>query len=370
MRQGVPNIGEAQLKLLQRLCEAVAVSGDEGEVRKIVIEHLEPYADEIKVDALGNVLVTKKGRGARRLRVMLDAHMDEVGFMLVADDGDGLFQFKTIGGVDARHLPGKAVVVGKKHTPGVIGAKPIHLIPADERKRAISIESLRIDLGPGGKAKVGERGTFAPNFRRLGASIASKAIDNRIGVAALIELVKAAPGHIDVLAAFTVQEEIGLRGAKVAAQSFHPDLAIVIDATPANDLPMQDEGENTFYNTCLGLGPAIYVHNAAAMDDPRLVRFLQETAEKFNIPYQIRQPGGGGTDAGAIQRAGAGVPVVSVSVPHRYTHTASSLARIEDWKNTLALLHRALSQITPNVLKQKEFGRLPPIQGRVRQSGG
>jgi len=346
----MPDIAEAPMKLLQRLCEAVAVSGDEGEVRQIVIEHLKPHADEIKVDALGNVLVTRKGRGARRLRVMLDAHMDEVGFMLVADDGDGLFQFRTIGGIDARHLPGKAVVVGKEHTPGVIGAKPIHLTTADERKKPISAEALRVDLGPGGKAKVGARGTFAPNFRRLGASLLSKALDNRIGVATLIELVKAAPPHIDVLAAFTVQEEIDLRGARVAARSFEPDLAIVIDATPANDLPMQHEGENTFYNTRLGLGPAIYVHNATTLDDPRLVRFLRATAESFDIPYQIRQPGGGGTDAGAIQRAAAGVPVVSVSVPHRYPHTAGSLARLEDWKNTLALLHHALSRITRGVL--------------------
>lgn len=349
----MPGIAEVQVKLLQRLCEAVAVSGDEGEVRQIVIEQLKPYADEIKVDALGNVLVTKRGRGPRRLRVMLDAHMDEVGFMLVADDGDGLFQFKTIGGIEAQHLPGKAVVVGKEHTPGVIGAKPIHLTTADERKKPISADALRIDLGPGGKAKVGERGTFAPNFRRLGTSILSKALDNRLGVATLIELVKAAPRHIDVLAAFTVQEEIGLRGAKVAAQFFNPDLAIVIDATPANDLPMQDEGENTFYNTRLGLGPAIYVHNVTTLDDPRLVRFLRETAERFDIPYQIRQPGGGGTDAGAIQRAGAGVPVVSVSVPHRYPHTAGSLARLEDWKNTFALLHHALTRITPGILRRE-----------------
>lgn|SRR5574341_175627 len=345
-------------KLLEKLCNAVAVSGDEGEVRKIVLDEVKPFADDVTVDALGNVLVTRRARAAKRrgkpapLRVMLDAHMDEVGFMLVADDNEGLFQFKIIGGIDARSLVGKQIVVGKEHTAGVIGAKPIHLTTADERKHTISADVLRVDLGPGGKAKVGERGTFAPDFRRAGPSITSKALDNRLGVATLIELIKSSPANIDLLAAFTVQEEIGLRGAKVAAHYFNPDLAIVVDSTPANDLPMQDEGENTFYNTKLGSGPAIYVANATTLDDPRLVRFMAETAEKAEIPFQFRQPGGGGTDAGAIQRAVEGVPVISVSVPHRYTHTAMSVARLEDWKNTLALLQAALKRITPAVLKR------------------
>jgi tetrahedral aminopeptidase len=347
-----PGISSSQFKLLERLCNAVSVSGDESEVRKIVLAETGPYADETKVDALGNVLVTRNGLGPKRLRVLLDAHMDEVGFMLVADDSEGLFQFETIGGIDPRNLVGKQIVIGKDHTFGVIGAKPIHLTSRDERKHAIASDALRIDLGLGGQAKVGDRGTFAPNFRRTGPSIQSKSIDNRIGVATLIELVKHAPRNIDLLAAFTVQEEIGLRGAKVAANYFNPDLAIVIDSTPANDLPMQDTGENTFYNSKLGFGPAIYLANSSTLDDPRLARFVQETARNAKIPYQLRQPGGGGTDAGAIQRAGPGVPVVSVSVPHRYTHTAMSISRVDDWKHTLALLFEVLRHIAPSVLRR------------------
>ncbi len=345
------NIGSAQFKLLEKLCNAVGVSGDEGEVRKIVLEELKPHADEIMVDALGNVLAVRKGRAAKRLRVMLDAHMDEVGFMLVAEDGEGLYEFRVIGGIDARNLAGKQVVVGKDRTPGVIGAKPIHLTKRDELKRAISADALRVDLGPGGKAKIGDRGTFAPNFRRAGPSIMSKAIDDRIGVATLIELVKSAPPNIDLLAAFTVQEEIGLRGAKVAAHYFNPDLALVIDATPANDLPMQRDGENTFYNTKLGHGPAIYQASSATIDDARLVHFLEETAQRGGIPFQFRQAGGGGTDAGAIQRALEGVPVVSMSVPHRYAHSAMSVSRADDWKNALALYRLALRRITPSLVK-------------------
>lgn len=341
----------AALRTLNRLCQAVAVSGDEREVRKIVQDELKDHADQMKVDALGSVLVERKGRGVKRLRVMLDAHMDEVGFMLVAEDGEGLYEFRVIGGVDARSLVGKQVVVGKDRTPGIIGAKPIHMAKRDELHHAIAVDSLRIDLGPGGKAKPGDRGSFAPNFRRVGPSLMSKSLDDRIGVALLIELVKSAPSNIDLLAAFTVQEELGMRGARVAAHAFHPDVAIALDATPANDLPMQYEGENTFYNTKLGLGPAIYLINASTIDDPRLVRFVAQTAEKAGIPYQFRQPGGGGTNAGAIQRSTAGVPVVSVSVPHRYTHSAMSISRLDDFNNTLRLLAEVLRRISPEVLK-------------------
>jgi endoglucanase len=180
----------------------------------------------------------------------------------------------------------------------------------------------------------------------------SKALDDRLGISILIELMRHAPGNIELLAAFTVQEEIGLRGAQVAAKHFRPDLAIAIDATPAHDLPMQREGENTFYNSRLGLGPAIYVSNGSTIDDPRLVRFMMDTARQSKIPFQVRQPGGGGTDAGAIQRVLGGVPVVSVSVPHRYPHTATSVARVDDWRNTYALLHAALRRITPEILKR------------------
>src|SRR5512141_713293 len=215
----MPTFGNAQLKLLEKLCNALAVSGDEGEVRKIVLEEVKPYADEVKVDALGNVLATKLGRGRseKRMRVMLDAHMDEVGFMIVADAGEGLYRFETVGGIDVRHLVGKPVLVGKERTPAVIGGKPIHLMNADERTRKVPLDSLRIDTGLSGKANVGDRAGFATKFRRVGPSILSKSIDDRIGVATLIELLKHAPSNVDICAAFTVQEEIGLRGAKVAA---------------------------------------------------------------------------------------------------------------------------------------------------------
>lgn len=349
----MPSFGNAQLKLLEKLCNAIAVSGDEGEVRAIVLEEIKPYADEVRVDALGNVLAIRRGRGAKRLRLMLDAHMDEVGFFIVAEEGEGLYRFETVGGIDVRYLVGKQVLVGKDHTPGVIGGKPVHLMEGDEYTRKVPLDALRIDLGLNGKAKIGDRAGFATRFRRVGQSIMAKSIDNRIGVATLIELFKQPPAAIDLCAAFTVQEEIGLRGAKVAAQYFNPDLAIAIDSTPANDLPTHDGSENTTYNTRLGLGPAIYIADGSTLHDPRLVRFLSEVGEAENIPYQFRQPGGGGTDSGAIQRALAGIPTVSVSVPHRYPHSPISLARLDDWKHTLALLHAALKRLSPALLASR-----------------
>jgi len=351
----MPTFGSAQLRLLERLCNVIAISGDEGEVRKIVLEEIKPYAEDVRVDALGNVLATRRGRSqsGKRMRVMLDAHMDEVGFMIVADDGEGLYRFETVGGMDVRHLVGKQVLVGKERTPGVIGGKPIHLMTSDERTRKVPLDGLRIDLGPAGKAKVSDRAGFATKFRRVGPSILSKSIDDRIGVATVIELLKNVPANIDLCAAFTVQEEIGLRGAKVAAQYFDPDLAIAVDATPANDLPVYEGGENMIYNTKLGLGPAIYIADGSTLHDPRLVRFLQETAEAEAIPYQFRQPGGGGTDSAAIQRVLAGIPAVSVSVPHRYTHSPISIARVYDWKNILNLIYAALKRITPALIAKR-----------------
>ncbi len=346
-------LGAAQFKLLEKLCNAVGVSGDEGEVRKIVLDEVKPFADEVKVDALGSVLVTRRGMGRNCPRVMLDAHMDEIGFMIVADDGDGLYEFEHVGGIDDRHLLGKQVIVGRDHTPGVIGAAPIHLLSPDSRTRKVGVDALRIDLGPNGKAKVGDRATFATQFRRVGPSILSKSIDDRIGVAILIELLKHAPSNVDLCLAFSVQEEIGLYGAKVAAHYFDPDLAFAIDSTPAHDLPMHDGSESVTYNTKLGLGPAIYTVDGHTIHDPRLIRFLTETAEAEGIPYQLRQPGGGGTDASAIQSARAGVPSVSVSVPHRYTHSPISISRVDDWKHTLNLIHAALGRVTKSVISSR-----------------
>ena len=209
-----------------------------------------------------------------------------------------------------------------------------------------------MDVGPtnAGRVKIGDRATFATHFSRHGPSVCAKALDNRVGIATLIELVRHAPDNIELVAAFTVQEEIGLRGAQVAAYTMQPDLAIALDCTPAYDLPTRNGQENTRYNTRLDGGPAIYIADRRTLSDPRLVRHLISTAQKHGLPYQLRQPGGGGTDAGSIHLQRAGIPSVSVSVPGRYAHTPAGLIRIQDWQHTLALIHTALLELPPDLL--------------------
>jgi endoglucanase len=177
-----------------------------------------------------------------------------------------------------------------------------------------------------------------------------KALDNRLGVATLIELVRHAPANIELCAIFSTQEEIGARGAAAAAYAFDPDIAIAVDSTPAYDLPAWDGSENTQYNTRLEHGPAIYISDSSTISDPRLVRHLAQTGDMLNLPYQFRQPGGGGTDAGGMQRQRAGIPSLSISVPHRYPHTAVQVARLADWQATLALLYQALLRLPPDIL--------------------
>jgi tetrahedral aminopeptidase len=346
------DLGLEQIALLEKLSNAAGVSGDEGEVRGIVLESIQGHADEIRVDALGNVLAVCKAKQPGAMRVMVAAHMDEVGLMLVDDEDDEYFHFVTVGGIDARQLAGKPVLIGKERIKGVIGAKAIHLTTSDERSSALKVDSLRVDVGPGqtGKGKPGDRAVFATRFAQVGPSLRGKALDDRLGVASLINLVLHAPENIELLAAFTTLEEIGGRGARVGAYAFDPEAAFVLDCTPANDLPTWDDRENTHYNTKLGQGPAIYSADSSTLSDPRLVRRLLTTADREGIPYQMRQPGGGGTDAGAIHKQRSGIPSVSVSVPGRNLHTAASLCRLSDWQDTFDLIYAALSTIDRQVL--------------------
>jgi len=340
-------IGETQIDLLRNLSNAAGVSGAEGEIRDLVIQEVKDIADEVTEDALGNLIVRKKGNG--KLKVLLAAHMDEIGLMISSDDGNGLYQFEIVGGIDVRQLPGQAVLVGKKKVPGVIGARAIHLTTAKERAAAIPKGQLRIDVGQEGKVEIGDRGVFATSFWENGKTLFGKALDDRLGVATLIEMLKSAPDHLDLYFVFTTQEEIGLRGAWAAAYSIHPDVAIAIDSTPAYDFPTLTD-ENTTYNTQLGKGPALYTMDRATFSDPRLVKFFVGTAEKHGIPYQIRQAGGGGTDAGVMHLQHEGIPSISISVPGRNAHTAVGMVRKQDWEDLLNLVNAAINDLDEDLL--------------------
>jgi putative aminopeptidase FrvX len=339
------------LDLIAQLSQAAGVSGDEAAVRQIVLGQIRRSGVETRTDALGNLFVHCRPRGKSRLRLLLTAHMDEVGLMIMRAGSEGLWKFEPVGGVDARTLPGKGVWIGRERIPGVIGVKPVHLTEKDECEQPLKVESLAIDIGAkdreGAVARLqpGDRAVFATPFRSERGVLQGKALDNRLGVAALVELLRAPPPALDLWAVFTVQEEVGLRGAAVAAHAVDPHIAIVLDATSANDMPVWDGSENAVYNTRLGGGPAIYIADRRTMSDPRLVRLLAEAGARHGIPFQYRQPAGGGTDAGAIHTARRGIPSVSVSVPCRGLHTPASTARMHDWEALVTLVRAALDRL-------------------------
>ncbi|MFN2160135.1 MAG: M42 family metallopeptidase [Anaerolineales bacterium] len=354
---GSLKISDEQVSLLERLCNASAVSGDEAEVRKIVIEEVRAVADEIKVDVLGNVLARRFGDGENRLKVMLAAHMDEVGMMVIHDEGKGIFRFELVGGIPAHFLPAKSVAVGKNKIPGIIGAAPIHLTSAAERQNLISVDDMRLDVGPdnGEYVEIGDRVVFSTEFADHDNAVFAKALDDRIGVSILIQLLKNAPKNIDLFAAFTVQEEVGQRGASAAAFELDPDIAIVIDSTPANDQPAWDEGDdrwsgNKQYNTRIRKGPAIYIADRGTISDPRLIKHFVNTSHVEGIPFQLRQPGGGRTDAAAIHKQRSGIPSISISVPARYLHSPVSICDILDWMNTQKLIYFGLVGMPGDIL--------------------
>lgn len=341
--------------LLENLTNASGISGGENEVRKIVISQIKSRVDDYHIDTLGNILAKCKGKTKDALKVMLSAHMDEVGGMILEIDPNGFCRFDVLGNIDKRQLVGKSVLVGKSHIPGIIGTKPIHLTKPDEVKQSIPIENLRIDLGPDGvrKVKAGDRISFSTRFSVNEDVMLAKALDDRLGVAVLIDVIKDAPDNIDLLAAFTVQEEIGLRGARVAAYSLDPEIAIALDATNALEMPVWDDSENTFYNSKIGHGPVIYIADGSTINDPRLVRHAVSIAERIGIPYQFRQPGTGGTDAGAIHKSRAGIPSLTISIPIRNIHTPISIARNDDILNTVRLIKQMLISMDKSLLESE-----------------
>ena len=353
----MPNL----LTTLKQLSNTPGVSGDEAAVRRLILSTLHDHVDDVRVDTLGNVLAVKRARaetrrGKAKLRVMLDAHMDEIGLMIVGANGDGTLKFCAVGGIDDRILPGKAVRVGPHQIPGVIGVPPVHL--SGRNTDTIKIDDLAIDIGAASEEEakravaVGQLAVFDTEFRTWSGAASGKALDDRAGCAVLLEILRGERLPVDILAAFTVQEEVGLRGARVAAHAFDPDAAVAIDATPANDLPPVID-QDVSPNTRLGHGPAIYVMTRRDLSDPRLVKHFIATAEALKIPYQIRQPGGGGTNAGGIIPTRSGVPTISVSVPARYLHSPASLIYLSDVRRTIELVRESVARLTPEVLHRK-----------------
>ena len=345
--------------LLEQLSNAFGVSSVEAEVRKIIVEAVKESADEWRIDAMGNLFVTRRRRVEREgkpLRVMVSAHMDEVGFIITAVKDNGLLKFKAIGGFDPRVLLGKTVVVGSDKVPGVIGVKPVHLIDSSDRHQVGEIDSMSIDVGADSKSdqiKAGDFATFATQFGYLGGRdgepslehgrVKGKAFDNRAGCAVLIELLKR-DYPVDLIGVFTVQEEIGMRGAQVAAYAAEPDLAFILECTAADDLPSLEEDSDEGFPR-LGQGPAITVMDRSFIADRGLVDLLIETAKQENLPYQFKRPGIGATDAGAVHLARTGIRSAVVSVPARYIHAPAAVLDLADFWNTVRLMRSTLRRL-------------------------
>jgi putative aminopeptidase FrvX len=336
--------------LLETLSNAAGVSGAEGPVRDIVLEAIRGEVDEIRADALGNLIALKRAADARSSapRVMVAAHMDEVGVMIVHVETSGFLRFRPVGGIDPRVLLSKQVLIGEKAVPGVIGQKAVHLLKPSDRGHVVPVEQMFVDIGAKDRAeaeslvKLGDCGIFATRFASLGGTAKGKALDDRAGCAILAELLADEPYSCEIVGVFTVQEEVGLRGAQVAAYAVEPDFALVLEGTVCDDSPKKSDLSPT---TRLGAGPAISIADRSAIADRRLVDLVVDTAKANGVPYQFKQPLVGGTDAGRIHLSRGGVPTVVLAVPCRYLHSPVSLLSMSDYENTLKLARATLARI-------------------------
>lgn len=325
--------------LLKRLSEALGVSGNEHEVREIIKEAIKDQVDEIRVDTLGNLMAVK-GKG-KSPRVMVAAHMDEVGLMISWIEKSGLLRFRKVGGIDDRVLVSKTVLVGKDRIPGVIGAKAIHLQDPRERETPLKYEDLYIDIGAKSKeeaekkVKLGDFAAFATRYEEFGQRKAKgKAFDDRVGCTVLMEALKG-QYEFELNAVFTVQEEVGLRGAAVAAYDLDPQMGLVLEGTTCSDTPGTDpEG----YATEVGKGPALSLMDASSIANKKMVQEMVRLAQENGLPYQFRRTTMGGNDAGRIHLTRQGVPSASLSVPCRYIHSPVSVISLDDLENAVKLL--------------------------------
>ncbi|NLX71654.1 MAG: M42 family metallopeptidase [Clostridiales bacterium] len=327
-------------ELLKQLTEIGGVSGDEGRVRRLIEKEISPFVDDVYTDRIGNLIAYKKGKNSSK-KIMLCAHMDEVGLIISAIQEDGTLKFRTVGGIDPRILVSKRVLIGENVCPGVLGIKAIHLQEAEERQNAVRVKQMYIDIGAlsreeaGQAVRLGDYAVFDSKYVEFGDNkVKAKALDDRAGCAILIELMKQEYDN-DIYACFSVQEEVGLRGAEVLGYSINPDIAIIVEGTTCSDVP---DVEQHLYSTEMGKGPAITIMDATSYASKELVDAFVKTAQKEGIPFQFKKGATGGNDAGRIHLAREGIKTATVSVPCRYIHSPSSVMDLNDYNNTIRLL--------------------------------
>ena len=349
---------EEFFSLLKRLADSFGISGYEDEIRGIVIDLLRDAADELRVDRFGNVIARKRGgRGAPR--ILWDSHMDEIGFFVRFIDDRGFLYLSPVGGWSPRILPGQRVRVRTRDgrlVRGVIGSKPPHLMKPEERDKVVPLEKLFVDIGVSSREEAEALGVEVGSpvdldreaVRLAGTRVTGKAFDNRVGVAVLVKAFREMDGlDQDLYLVIAVQEEVGLKGARVAAQQIQPDAAIAVDTTTASDVPDVPRQD---WVAEVGKGPVLKVADGRSasglIGSPRLLRLLEETARELGIPYQRSILPGGTTDATAIALTGKGVPSVVVAVPTRYIHSPVELLDINDALNAAKLVKEATKKIT------------------------
>ena len=338
---------ELAIDLLREICIAPGAPGQEERIRRRVIAEITPLVDELSVDNMGNVIALRKGKS--RKKVMAAAHLDEISFIITHIDKDGYGRFHTLGGFDPKTLTAQRVIVhGKSDVIGVMGSKPIHIMSPEDRTKAPKISDYFIDFGmPADKVKaivsIGDVVTRERDLVVMGDCVCGKSLDNRVSVFILIEVLRRLrEPTCDFYAVFSVQEEVGMRGATVAARKVNPDFGFGLDTTIANDVPGAQEHEKI---TSLGQGTAIKVMDSSVISDSRMVRFMRERAEKYNIPYQIEVLTAGGTDTAAIQRSGEGAITGCVSIPTRHIHSVVEMCNLDDIRGSIDLLVHCLQEM-------------------------
>lgn len=335
---------------IKELTELNGVSGNEDEVREYIKKNIKDLADEINIDSMGNLIAYKKGKNSK-CKVMLSAHMDEVGFMVTGFGEAGVIKFSTVGGIDERILPGKRVLVGENSILGVIGSKPIHMQDREERNVNIKLKKMYIDVGAEKKEEVeklvalGDYVAFYSPYTQFGDGlIKAKALDDRVGCAILMEALKERY-EFDLYACFTVQEEVGLRGSEVAAYKVNPDIALVVEGTTCSDVPGVEKYE---YSTVLGEGAALTIMDRTSYPNKNFVNYIYELAQKNKLPIQFKQTNSGGNDAGKIQMSRGGVITASISVPCRYIHSPVSVMSERDFDSCKDIVITVLKDLEKN----------------------
>lgn len=336
------------LNEIKTLCALPGVSGFEDGVRDYILQQAKSYADQVTVDAMGNLILFKKGAKSTGNKLMLCAHMDEVGLMVTSITDEGYLKFDFVGGVDRRVAIGKRVLVGEKGIPGVIGIKAYHLVSREEEKSVPKTESLYIDIGAKDKetaqeqVSLGDYAMFESDWVAFGDGLVkAKALDDRVGCAVMLALLKEEL-PMDVTFAFTVQEEVGTRGAFGAAFRVTPEIALVLETTTAADIPSSAEHQQV---CAPGKGPVVPFMDGGTIYDRGLFEQLRKLAQDNGIPWQTKHYVAGGTDARAVQRTKAGVRVAGMAAAVRYLHAPSSVGCIRDFEDMLRLTRLFVAQL-------------------------